>query len=95
MQSKKTKTTGSVNNTALQIELENVEKEMEEMGGLATYQHMSSIGQSEDRGGGSEKVLIGWLKELGLYVAHKSRRGMKGAECKGKAKEDDRLRYVA
>ncbi|KAH9079230.1 nucleolus protein [Lactarius deliciosus] len=34
-------------------------------GGLEAYQRMSCIGQSSDRGGGSEKVLIGWLKQMG------------------------------
>lgn len=36
------------------------------MGGLEAYQAMSSIGQGEDRGGGSEKVFVAWLKELGV-----------------------------
>lgn len=39
---------------------------MEEMGGLAVYQRMSTIGQGKDRGGGSESILIGWLDELGI-----------------------------
>jgi len=47
-------------------ELEDVEREIEEMGGLVAYQRMSSIGQGNDRGGGSEKVLIQWLINLGL-----------------------------
>lgn len=34
------------------------------MGGLAAYQRMSTIGQGKDRGGGSEKVLIDWLRTL-------------------------------
>lgn len=46
--------------------LTDVEHEIEEMGGLSAYQRMSSIGQSNDRGGGSEKVLISWLKALGV-----------------------------
>ncbi|TFY83216.1 hypothetical protein EWM64_g797 [Hericium alpestre] len=45
--------------------------EIEELGGLSAYQQMSSIGQGSDRGGGSEKVFVGWLKELGWDdVAH-------------------------
>lgn len=43
-----------------------VEREIEELGGLAAYQRMSNIGQGSDRGGGSEKVLISWLKEMGM-----------------------------
>lgn len=51
-----------------------MEQEINQLGGLATYQRMSSIGQGTDRGGGSEKVLIKWLVGMGL-----SRRGDKGA----------------
>jgi 25S rRNA (adenine2142-N1)-methyltransferase len=46
-------------------ELRDVEREIEELGGLKAYQQMSSIGQGADRGGGTEKVFIGWLRELG------------------------------
>ncbi len=47
-------------------ELATVDQEIEQLGGLATYQRMSTIGQGKDRGGGSEKVLIAWMRELGL-----------------------------
>lgn len=47
-------------------ELRDVEQEIEQLGGLAAYQRMSSIGQGTDRGGGSEKVLIKWLVCMGL-----------------------------
>lgn len=43
-----------------------MEREIEHLGGLAAYQRMSSIGQGADRGGGSEKVLIKWLSDMGL-----------------------------
>ncbi|EIN07654.1 nucleolus protein [Punctularia strigosozonata HHB-11173 SS5] len=46
-------------------ELEQIDKEIEELGGLDEYQRMSTIGQGQDRGGGSERVLILWLQELG------------------------------
>jgi len=46
--------------------LADIVREIEELGGLAAYQRMSSIGQGEDRGGGSEKVLISWLREMGV-----------------------------
>ncbi|KZT11522.1 nucleolus protein [Laetiporus sulphureus 93-53] len=49
--------------------LADVDDEIEEVGGLSAYQRMSTIGQGSDRGGGSEKVLIEWLKELGLASA--------------------------
>src|SRR5712671_5617083 len=55
--------------------LADVNREIEELGGLEKYQHMSCIGQSDDRGGGSEKVLIGWLKLMGWAVAdHRNQR---------------------
>lgn len=45
--------------------LADINHELEKLGGLEKYQRMSCIGQSGDRGGGSEKVLIGWLKAMG------------------------------
>jgi 25S rRNA (adenine2142-N1)-methyltransferase len=45
--------------------LTSINHELEKLGGLEKYQHMSCIGQGTDRGGGSEKVSIGWLKQLG------------------------------
>ncbi|TFK42781.1 putative methyltransferase-domain-containing protein [Crucibulum laeve] len=47
-------------------ELADLERQIDALGGLESYQRMSSIGQGEDRGGGSEKVFIRWLKELGV-----------------------------
>nr|VWO98685.1 Protein phosphatase 2A structural subunit [Ganoderma boninense] len=52
--------------TSARAELVDVERDIDALGGLAVYQRMSTIGQGKDRGGGSEKVLIGWLRELGL-----------------------------
>ncbi|PFH49097.1 hypothetical protein AMATHDRAFT_63745 [Amanita thiersii Skay4041] len=46
--------------------LKDIEKRIEELGGLETYQRMSVIGQGKERGGGSERVLIEWLKEVGV-----------------------------
>lgn len=51
--------------------LANVNREIEKLGGLEAYQHMSCIGQSSDRGGGSEKVLIGWLRQMGWAAVAK------------------------
>ncbi|KAF8717809.1 hypothetical protein RHS02_09265, partial [Rhizoctonia solani] len=48
-------------------ELKEIQTEMESMGGLEAYQSMSAIGQGKDRGGGSESVLIGWMRELGMH----------------------------
>jgi 25S rRNA (adenine2142-N1)-methyltransferase len=46
--------------------LADVEREVERLGGLDAYQRMSTIGQGNDRGGGSEQILISWLKEMNL-----------------------------
>jgi 25S rRNA (adenine2142-N1)-methyltransferase len=59
------------------------------MGGLEAYQRMSAIGQGEDRGGGTEKVLIEWLKELGLGNLGTSR----SEKGKSKAKLEWVLRF--
>ncbi|KZO94287.1 nucleolus protein [Calocera viscosa TUFC12733] len=45
--------------------LNEIEKEMNDLGGLEAYQEMSVLGQSKERGGGSEKVLVEWLRQLG------------------------------
>src|SRR5437667_8834527 len=34
------------------------------LGGIEAYQHASLQGQSNDRGGDSSKVLMGWLKSI-------------------------------
>ncbi|KAH7910157.1 nucleolus protein [Hygrophoropsis aurantiaca] len=52
--------------------LAKVQHEFENLGGLAAYQRMSHIGQGNDRGGGSEKVLIGWLQDLGMAKSENS-----------------------
>jgi len=46
--------------------LTGIDQELNELGGLDAYQHMSTIGQGTIRGGGSEKVFVAWLRELGL-----------------------------
>lgn len=56
-----------VQNAATAAELDQIQKRIEELGGLERYQHMSAVGQKDDRGGGSHKILIGWMKELGLH----------------------------
>lgn len=60
------------------LELQGVEAEIESLGGLEKYQTMSAIGQGKDRGGGSEAVLIRWLRDMGL-----------DRSAKGKGKEKD------
>src|SRR5258706_2181234 len=45
-------------------ELEETDQAMVSLGGLEQYQAMSVVGQSKERGGGSHKVLISWLREL-------------------------------
>ncbi|EJT98505.1 hypothetical protein DACRYDRAFT_57459 [Dacryopinax primogenitus] len=51
--------------SSVSTRLDDIEREMKELGGLEGYQEMSVIGQSKERGGGSEKALVEWLKELG------------------------------
>jgi len=43
--------------------LDDIKREIDQLGGLEFYQQMSVIGQGKDRGGGSEKVAISWLTE--------------------------------
>ena len=57
---------GAKEHAAAATELADVEREIEELGGLAAYQRMSTIGQGSDRGGGSEKVFIPWMREMGV-----------------------------
>lgn len=47
-----------------------VDREIEELGGLEHYQQLSNLGQSKERGGGAEKILINWLKELDMRPKH-------------------------
>ncbi|KAF8894424.1 putative methyltransferase-domain-containing protein [Infundibulicybe gibba] len=64
---RKTQLQHQTNGTATQAEaLAEVEEEINRIGGLELYQRMSAIGQGNDRGGGSERVLIAWLKEMGM-----------------------------
>ncbi|KAI8998874.1 putative methyltransferase-domain-containing protein [Trametes punicea] len=58
---------------SIRAELDVVEREIEELGGLEAYQRMSAIGQDKDRGGGSEKVLIEWLREMQIPRAMKGK----------------------
>ncbi|KAJ7168131.1 putative methyltransferase-domain-containing protein [Mycena crocata] len=44
--------------------LDDTKQQIEQLGGLEFYQRMSAIGQGHDRGGGSEKIAISWLKEI-------------------------------
>ncbi|KAJ7236730.1 putative methyltransferase-domain-containing protein [Mycena haematopus] len=48
--------------------LKDIKAQIDELGGLEFYQRSSLAGQGDDRGGGSERVLIPWLKET--YQAH-------------------------
>lgn len=65
-----------------------IEREIEELGGLAGYQRMSSIGQGNDRGGGSEKVLMQWLIDMGLRKREEAKGKMRLLEV-GALKPDN------
>ncbi|KIJ34601.1 hypothetical protein M422DRAFT_181741 [Sphaerobolus stellatus SS14] len=55
--------------TSKSKELGEIEHEIASLGGLEMYQRMSVKGQNEDRGGGSDKVFITWLREEGVDKA--------------------------
>lgn len=46
--------------------LADIEDQIKALGGLERYQQLSALGQREERGGGSQKVLVNWMKELNL-----------------------------
>lgn len=64
----------AVGNEAVR-ELEEVEREIETMGGLEAYQRMSVIGQGKERGGGAERVCVEWLMEIGVKEDMLKRKG--------------------
>ncbi|TFK25051.1 nucleolus protein [Coprinopsis marcescibilis] len=51
-------------------ELSLIQQRIDELGGLQRYQHMSAVGQKDDRGGGSHRLFISWLKEAGVHKVH-------------------------
>jgi 25S rRNA (adenine2142-N1)-methyltransferase len=51
--------------------LADIEDQIAHLGGLERYQRISAVGQGKDRGGGSETILIKWLKGLGLNNVRK------------------------
>ena len=44
-----------------------IEHQLSNLGGLERYQQLSTLGQREERGGGTEKVFIQWMKELNVH----------------------------
>ncbi len=48
-------------------ELADIDEQITRLGGLEKYQQVSILGQRDDRGGGSEKMFIGWMKESNLH----------------------------
>ena len=63
----KSRVQSSKETSAAKKRLVEIDNEIDELGGLQAYQRMSTIGQGKDRGGGSEKALISWLRELGCH----------------------------
>jgi len=45
-------------------ELDAIDEQISGLGGLDAYQRMSKQGQSTERGGGTEIVLIDWLEDI-------------------------------
>ncbi|KAF8906008.1 putative methyltransferase-domain-containing protein [Gymnopilus junonius] len=50
-----------------QQSLAHIDDQIKALGGLERYQQLSVLGQREERGGGSEKILINWMEELNLH----------------------------
>jgi len=53
---------------------EQIQRQIEEYGGLKSYQQASITGQSSSRGGDSSKILMKWLEEEGYSKAIKTQR---------------------
>ncbi|KAF8630349.1 hypothetical protein AX15_002917 [Amanita polypyramis BW_CC] len=68
---------GEPSNKTTEHALTNIDRELGKLGGLEVYQRMSVAGQDNERGGGSEKVLIYWLRDLGMDRQHTNFPGMK------------------
>jgi hypothetical protein len=51
------------NDGKLQKRLDEVDQKLKDIGGLDAYQAASRLGQTDDRGGDSSKVLVEWLKD--------------------------------
>lgn len=49
---------------SVRSELTAISQEIEDLGGLEAYQVASTLGQAEERGGDSSKVLVEWLLEM-------------------------------
>lgn len=69
-------------------ELTEIDNEIQQLGGLSAYQRMSAIGQGNDRGGGSEKVFIEWLHEIGERDQRKGQKKLRLLEV-GALKPDN------
>ncbi|GME22873.1 Mitochondrial inner membrane translocase protein [Neofusicoccum parvum] len=61
-----------------------IQKRIDEQGGLKTYQVASITGQSSERGGDSSRVLVEWLRELDLPSAYQKAEGgaPEGRKCR-------------
>lgn len=58
-----------------------IDKKLEAQGGLKAYQEASRLGQAEDRGGDSSKILVGWLKEGAFEGRGKTRESHEKIRC--------------
>ncbi|PPQ69864.1 hypothetical protein CVT26_014141 [Gymnopilus dilepis] len=70
--------------------LADIEARIHALGGLERYQQLSALGQREERGGGSQKVLVNWLKELNVHHSYDNRRKLRLLEV-GALKPDNFL----
>ncbi|KJA27479.1 hypothetical protein HYPSUDRAFT_35376 [Hypholoma sublateritium FD-334 SS-4] len=76
------------NDPSRTLALAEIKQELENIGGLERYQELSSLGQREERGGGSEKVLISWMKDLEIHALYKGKRKLRLLEV-GALKPDN------
>lgn len=61
--------------------LVDIDKKLEDLGGLKAYQEASRLGQAEDRGGDSSKILVGWLKDGAFAGKGKERESHEKIRC--------------
>ena len=47
-----------------ELQLTEIDEQISTLGGLDAYQRMSKQGQSAERGGGTDTVLVDWLEDI-------------------------------
>lgn len=60
--------------------VEDLDSQLEKLGGLEAYQAASLTGQDRDRGGDSSEKLVEWLRKYKLLVSSRTREGLRVLE---------------